>query len=214
MLIPIVQALFIGILSSAPMGPVGMLCVQRTLNEGRRAGLITGLAAVVGDLFYAFVTMIGALGLSMISQYIEKYQTNFQIAGSIILIIFAVFIYRQNPSRSITKIERVQLSFGKLFVSSLLLTLSNIGMLFLYMALFTRFQLFDHNLPFLFSILIILAIGAGALLWWFFITYVVSKLRHKFNPRGLQLFNRILGTILIIIGIVGIITGIYIFLYP
>lgn len=211
---PIIQALFIGILSSAPMGPVGMLCIQRTLNDGRRAGLITGLAAVVGDLIYAFITMIGALGLSMISEYMEKHQTGFQILGSIILIIFGAFVYQQNPSRNITKMNRVQLPFGKLFISSLLLTLSNIGMLFLYMALFTHFQLFDHNHPFMFSIFIIVIIGVGALLWWLLITYIVSKLRHKFNPRGLKLFNKIIGSLLMIIGIGGIINGLYIFLYP
>jgi LysE type translocator. len=59
----IIKGLFIGFLSSAPMGPVGMLCIQRTLNEGKKQGLITGLGAAVGDMLIALLAIIAALGL-------------------------------------------------------------------------------------------------------------------------------------------------------
>lgn len=210
MFLILVKGLFIGLLSSAPMGPVGMLCIQRTLNDGRRHGLVTGLGAAVGDVIYALITAIGALGLSFIAEYIETHQAPFQIAGSIVLLVFGYIVFNQNPSRNITKLEKTELSFGKVFASSLALTLSNIGMLFLYMALFTRFNLIDANQPFVFSLAIVAAIGIGALIWWAFITYLVNKLRNKFNPRGLKVFNKIIGTVLMTIGVVGVVSGIYI----
>lgn len=191
------------------MGPVGMLCVQRTLTDGRKAGLITGLGAACGDFVYALIAMFGALGLSLINEYIERHQSIFQIVGSIVLIIFGLILYKQNPSKSIQKMEKKDLVFSKLYVSSLLLTLSNIGVLFLYMALFTRFPLFNHNYPLPFSILLILILGAGAFCWWIFITYIVNKFRHKLNPRGLKAFNKLVALIIILIGIGGIISGIY-----
>lgn len=209
MLLIILKGLFIGLLSSAPMGPVGMLCIQRTLNDGRRQGLITGAGAAAGDVIYALITAVGALGLSFLAEYIEKHQAPFQIGGSIVLIVFGYFVFRQNPSRNITRLEKNQDSVGKVFGTSLALTLSNIGMLFLYMALFARFNLIDASKPFLISIAVVPAIGIGALLWWIFITYIVNKLRTKFNPRGLKLFNKVIGTILMTIGVVGIVTGIY-----
>lgn len=209
MIFILIKGLFIGLISSAPMGPVGMLCIQRTLNDGRRHGLITGMGAAVGDVIYALITAVGALGLSFISEYIEKHQAPFQIGGSVILIIFGYLVFNQNPSRNITKLEKSQDSFGKVFGTSLALTLSNIGMLFLYMALFARFNLIDSSQPFIISLAVVPAIGTGALLWWIFITYVVNKLRSKFNPRGLKVFNKAIGSLLITIGIVGIITGIY-----
>ena len=191
------------------MGPVGILCIQRTMIEGRRSGLITGFGAACGDFVYAMVAMIGALGLSMINEYIERHQSIFQILGSVVLIIFGLILYRQNPSKSLTKMEKIKLPFGKLYVSSLLLTLSNIGVLFLYMALFTRFPLFNHDYSILFSILLILILGFGAFCWWLFITYIVSKFRHKLNPRGLRAFNKLVALIIIILGIGGIMSGIY-----
>jgi len=151
--------------------------------------------------------------LSMINDYIERHQSIFQIVGSVVLIIFGLILYRQNPSRNLTKIEKKRLPFGKIYASSLLLTLSNIGVLFLYMALFTRFPLFSHNYSFLFSILLILVLGAGAFCWWIFITYIVDKFRHKLNPRGLKVFNKIVALIIMVLGIGGIISGIYITLF-
>lgn len=209
MILILLKGLFIGLLSSAPMGPVGMLCIQRTLNDGRQHGLVTGLGAAVGDIIYALITAIGALGLSFIAEYLEKHQAPFQIGGSVILIIFGYVVFNQNPSKNITKLEKTELSFGKVFGTSLALTLSNVGMLFLYMALFARFNLIDPNEPFIVSLAIVPAIGVGALIWWVFITYVVNKLRNKFNPRGLKVFNKVIGSILMTIGIVGIITGIF-----
>lgn len=209
MILILLKGLFIGLLSSAPMGPVGMLCIQRTLNDGRQHGLITGLGAAVGDVIYALITLVGALGLGFIADYLEKHQAPFQIGGSIILLVFGYFVFNQNPSKSITKLKKTESSFGKVFVSSLALTLSNIGMLFLYMALFARFSLIDSNNSFILNLAIVPAIGLGALLWWVFITYVVNKLRTKFNPRGLKVFNKVIGSILMAIGVVGIASGIY-----
>lgn len=204
----LLKGLFIGFLSSAPMGPVGMLCVQRTLNDGRPHGIVTGLGAAMGDVIYAFITIIGALGLGFVADYIEQHQSSFQIGGSIILIIFGYFVYNQNPSKNLTKLTKTELPVGKVFGSSLALTLSNIGMLFLYMALFARFNIVESNSA-LNSLMVIPAIGVGALGWWLFITYVVDKLRNKFNPRGLKAFNRVVGSILVLVAIVGILTGTY-----
>ena len=190
------------------MGPVGMLCVQRTLNDGRPHGIVTGLGAAAGDVIYALITVIGALGLGFIVDYIEQHQAPFQIGGSIVLVIFGYIVYNQNPSKRLTKFAKAELPVGKVFVSSLALTLSNIGMLFLYMALFARFNILDTN-EISHSLMVIPAIGVGALIWWLFITYIVDKLRNKFNPRGLKAFNRVIGTILILVGIAGILSGAY-----
>lgn len=204
----LLKGILIGLLSSAPMGPVGMLCIQRTLNDGRSHGIVTGFGAAFGDVIYALITVIAALGLGFIADYIEQHQNPFQIGGSIILVVFGYFVFKKNPSKNLTKITKSELPFGKVFGSSLALTLSNVGMLFLYIALFARFNIIDSS-KILHSLLVIPAIGVGALLWWLFITYLVDKLRNKFNPRGLKAFNRVIGSILMIIGAVGILTGAY-----
>lgn len=203
----IIKSLFIGFLSSAPMGPVGMLCVQRTLNDGRGHGMYTGVGAVIGDILLAFIAVATAYGLGLSSDTIYQYETPFQIVGSIILIVFGYIIFRRNPSKNLSKLKETKMSVWKVIVSAFILTVSNIGTLFLFMALFARFNIINPDKVFAFNILIMLMIGLGALLWWLLITYIVNKLRSRFNPRGLQVFNRIVGVILLIVGVVGIFTA-------
>lgn len=202
----IIKGLFIGFLSSAPMGPVGMLCVQRTLNDGKRPGLVTGLGAVAGDMLIALLAIIAALGLGFSTEFIQQHEGPLKVVGSVILIVFGYIIFNKNPSKSLTKLKE-SASHWKVFVSSLILTISNIATLFLYIALFARFNVIDADKPFGYDLITILFIGVGAFLWWLLVTYLVNKLRNRFNPRGLQIFNKIIGVLLIGLGIAGIITG-------
>ena len=75
----------IGVLISAPMGPVGILCIQRTLDKGRRTGLYTGVGAAISDLIYCLLT---GFGLSFIEDFIERNQNIIQLIGSAVLIAF------------------------------------------------------------------------------------------------------------------------------
>lgn len=208
MVVPLVLSFLIGIIVSAPMGPVGMLCIQRVLNQGRPAGLITGVGATLGDTLYAITALFATLGLSFIGDYIESNHTFFQISGSVILIVFGIYIYRQNPSRNIVKMARTKTPIGRLFISAFLLTISNVGVFFLFMALFSRLGLVKLSENGFFATLIILFVAGGALSWWLLVTFIVNKLRTRFNPRGLRVFNKIVGLIIFSVGIVGIITSI------
>lgn len=203
----IIKGLFIGFLSSAPMGPVGMLCVQRTLNEGKGHGLVTGIGAVAGDMLIALLAIIAALGLGFSTEFIQQHEGPLKVVGSVVLIVFGYFVYNKNPSKNLTKLKEKTMSYWKVFVSSLILTISNIATLFLYIALFARFNVIDASKPFGYDLITIFFIGVGALLWWLLVTYFVNKLRKRFNPRGLQIFNRVIGILLIGLGVAGIITG-------
>ena len=101
----IIGCLSVGIILSAPMGPIGILVVQRTMEKGRLSGVYTGIGAAVSDLFYC---LLAGLGLSFVTDFITKYQELFQIGGSIILIVFAIFMILRRglstttPGRSTT----------------------------------------------------------------------------------------------------------------
>lgn len=189
------------------MGPVGMLCIQRTLNEGKKQGLITGLGAAVGDMLIALLAIIAALGLGFSTEFIQQHEGPLKIVGSVVLIAFGYVVFNKNPSKSLTKLKENAMSFWKVFASSLALTVSNIATLFLYIALFARFNVIDADKPFGYDLLTISFIGIGAMLWWLLVTYFVNKLRSRFNPRGLQIFNKIIGVLLVGLGVAGIITG-------
>lgn len=204
----ILKGLFIGFLSSAPMGPVGMLCIQRTLNNGRKDGLIIGGGAVVGDMLIALLAILVALGLGFSTEFIHQHEGPLKIVGSLVIIVFGYITFRKNPSKSLAKLEEQKSSDWRVFVSSLLLTISNMATLFLYVALFARFNVIDATKPLYFDFITVAFIGTGAFLWWLLVTYFVNKLRNKFNPRGLSIFNKIIGVVLIALGIVGIFSGV------
>lgn len=196
------RGLGIGILISAPMGPIGMLVIQRTLSKGRIPALVTGVGAACSDLIYCLLT---GFGLSFITDLIERHQFILQLVGSVVLAAFGAFLFKQNPTRSLKAIKNEQQPsnyWGELG-SGFLLTFSNPLILFFIIGLFARFNFIlpefglHHYIWGYFTIL------AGALLWWWFITLVVSKLRRRINVRSLWIINRIVGSLLIIMAIVG-----------
>ena len=94
----IFKGMLIGMIASAPMGPVGILCVQRTLNKGRGYGFATGLGAAASDIIYA---AIAGFGMSFVMDLVNNDQNRFylQIAGSIMLLCFGFYTYRTDPTK-------------------------------------------------------------------------------------------------------------------
>lgn len=202
----IISGLLIGILVSAPMGPIGVLCIQRTLNKGRMSGLATGLGASLSDLFYALLT---GFGISIVIDFIESNQAPLQIAGSFVLCCFSIYLYRQNPARNIRKRLNQKSSFTQDFASAFLLTLSNPLILFLLIGLFARLNFFVPEMRIGHYILGYVSIILGAFIWWFTITFIIDKVRTRFNLRSLWLINRSIGIIIIVMSLVGVGTGFY-----
>ena len=197
----------IGILISAPMGPVGMLCIQRTLDKGRRTGLYTGIGAAISDLIYCIFT---GFGLSFIEDFLEKNQNVIQLIGSVVLVAFAIYLFKKNPASSLKKKkgEVPQFSPHKNILGGFLFTFSNPLILFLIIGLFARFNFTIPEISFYYYIAGYIAIFCGALLWWQFVTFSVNKLRAHFNVRSMWLINKIIGGIILIFAIVGICTAI------
>lgn len=198
------RGIAIGLIISAPMGPVGMLCIQRTLDKGRRAGLFTGIGAAISDLLYSLLT---GFGLSFIEEFLERNQNIIQLVGSAVLIAFGVYLFRKNPSKGLKKPVDETVSVKKSILGGFLFTVSNPLILFLTIGLFARFNfllpefhLWQYLTGFVF-------IFVGALAWWWFITFSVDKVRSHFNIRSMWLINKIIGVIILLFAVVGIFTA-------
>jgi len=192
----------IGVLVSAPMGPVGILCVQRTLSKGRWHGFVSGLGAALSDVFYAAIT---GLSVGLIMDIIDAYQKPIEIVGCIILAIFGFFIIRNKPVKNFREIKEPKSSYVQDFATSFLLTLSNVLIVLLFLGLYARFT-FALPVDSFWEILYGLGgIAAGAVGWWFAVTYFVSKMRRWFNLRGIIILNRTVGIIILILSAAGIV---------
>jgi threonine/homoserine/homoserine lactone efflux protein len=201
----LIRGLAIGVLISAPMGPIGMLCIQRTLNKGRWPAFFTGVGAALSDLIYCLLT---GLCMSVIADFIQANQFILQILGSVVLAVFAIVLFRQNPARGLSTPADSINTYWKDFGSGFILTFSNPLILFFIIGLFARFNFLLPEFKYYHYIAGYAAIFSGAIIWWYSITFFVNKVRTHFNVRSLWLINRIIGGILLLMGIVGLVMGI------
>jgi len=199
------KGFIIGILVSAPMGPIGLLCIQRTLNKGRWHGFFSGLGAVCSDVFYALLT---CLGMGIVIDFIQSNQDVLQVIGGILMIFFGIYTYRSNPSKSLHKSPTAPKNYFQDILTAFGLTLSNPFIIFFYIALFARFNFLAEGKAF--SILLgLTSIASGAVFWWFLVTFLVSKVRNNFNVRGLWIMNRIVGIVIIVIAAAGTVAALW-----
>lgn len=192
----LLKGMMVGILCSAPMGPVGVLCVQRTLNKGRWYGFVTGLGATASDLIYAMIT---GFGMSFVMDFIDNPQYRFilQILGSILLFCFGVYCYRSDPRKNIHTSGKQKGTLIHNFVTAFLVTFSNPLIVFLFMALFAQFAFIvpEH---FGGMTLGYMGIIGGALLWWYGLTWLIDLIRAYFNINAIVFINRIIGTLVMV----------------
>ena len=197
-----VKGLIVGIVASAPMGPVGVLCIQRTLNKGRWYGLVTGLGAALSDIIYAIIT---GVGMSFVIDIIEdpQYMYWLQLFGSVLLFIFGYYTFRTKPQLRPSSHKKGTLAHNCL--TAFLVTLSNPLIIFLFLALFARFTFVvpEHVGQ---QILGYISIFLGAMLWWYGLTYVVDKLRSTFELERIGLINRIIGMVVMVVSVLGLLS--------
>lgn len=206
----IFKGMLIGIIASAPMGPVGVLCVQRTLNKGRWFGFVTGVGAAVSDLIYAGIT---GYGMAFVMSFLNNPQTRMylQIAGSIMLLAFGVVTYRSDPTRNIRKPGSNKGTLLQNGVTAFLVTFSNPLIIFLFLAMYAQFAFVMPNHPFEMVVGFASIVG-GALLWWFGLTWLVDKVRGKFDRGGIRIINQVIGFVVVtcsILMFLGTVTNLY-----
>lgn len=197
-----VKGLIVGMLASAPMGPVGVLCIQRTLNKGRWFGLVTGLGAAISDIVYAVIT---GVGMSFVIEFIEQPRTMYilQLVGSVLLFGFGYYTFRTKPQLRPSSKKKGTLTHNG--VTGFLVTFSNPLIIFLFIALFARFTFVvpEHVGQ---QILGYVSIFLGAMLWWYGLTYIVDKLRSSFELSRIGLINRIIGLVVMVVSVLGLLS--------
>lgn len=196
------RGLAIGALISAPMGPIGMLVIQRTLSKGRWPAMFTGIGAALSDLIYCLLT---GFGLSFITDFIDEQQLWLQLLGGVVLAIFGMYLFSKNPTRSLRSAQATPANnYWTDFITGFLLTFSNPLILFFIVGLFARFCFILPDYGIVHYIFAYICLLGGALLWWYGITWLVNRLRSRFNVRSLRLVNRIIAIILLAMAAVGI----------
>lgn len=201
-----ISGIIVGLGASIPLGPVAVLCIQRTLSKGHISGLMTGLGAATCDTFFAAISL---LGISFIEDFIKNQEYEVMFFGGMIVAIFGLFIFRTNPVKQMKKIregnDRGKKRYWADYLSTILMTISNPGA-FLFMLGMITFVGAESSSPELSSV-IILGVFFGTSFWWLFLTAIISRCRNWFRLRQLLLLNRISGLAIMIFGVVASIQG-------
>ena len=197
----LVRGMIVGIVASAPMGPVGVLVVQRTFNKGRWYGFTTGVGAALSDLIYAVMT---GLGMSAMMDLIEHPTTvlYIKVLGSILLFCFGVYTYYTRP----TKPHKPSGKRGSLWhnmLTGFAITVSNPLIVFLFLALFARFGFVVPEHPIEQGIGYIGVLG-GAIVWWLCLTTALGRFGSRFDMNAVGLLNRMLGLLVMVASTVGL----------
>ena len=203
----IFKGILIGIIASAPMGPVGILCVQRTLNKGRWFGFITGVGAAISDFIYALIV---GLGMSFIMEPLQnpEYQFILQITGSIILLLFGIYCFISNPTKKIHKSGNVKGTLLHNVLTAFLVTFSNPLIIFLLMATYAQFAFVQPSRPFE-MVIGFACIPIGALIWWYGLTWLINKIRGIFDVNGISIINKVIGSIVVLFSLIILIGTIF-----
>ena len=210
----ILKGVLIGIIASAPMGPVGVLCIQRTLNKGRWYGFVTGIGAAVSDIIYA---LLSGLGMSFVMDLITNPTNKFwlQILGSIILLVFGICCFRANPTRKMHRSGNKKGSLLHNGITAFFVTFSNPLIIFLFIGTFAQFAFVVPNHPIEMT-LGYMSIVVGALLWWFGLTWLIDKIKEKFDTNGILIINKVIGSLVIffsLLMLIGTTFNLYTFSY-
>ena len=193
----LLNGIVIGFSASVPLGPIGVLCIQKTINKGRLSGFFSGLGAATADTIYA---VISGFGLTIISNFIINQQTYLKIFGSFVLLYLGIKIFLTNPGIQIRKQSKDKRLFHD-FLSIFLLTISNPITLFVFAAVFTGFGIVESKSGFGSIAELVTGVLFGATLWWTILTTLISVFRNRIRLRNLLWINKISGVLIIGFGI-------------
>ena len=206
-----VKGVLVGLAASIPLGPVGVLCVQRTLSKGRYSGFISGMGAALVDTFFAALAILGLVYIQII---IKSYEPHFLCFGGVLVVYIGLKIYLSNPVKQIrqAKFKKRRLED---FLSVALLTLSNPGALLLILGFFAAVGLNINASSGSVTISTVLwGVFVGAGLWWYCLSTTISIFRSKFRLKQLWMINRISGIVIMALGMITALKGIWMFVSP
>ena len=198
----IISGIVIGLIAAAPIGPVNLICIRRTLAFGPLNGFMAGLGAAFGD--GVFATVIG-FGVTAVAHWIEGYSLYLQIVGGILLLSFGIHTYLTLPDPSLKEQAKEKASepssLLRIGLSTFALTMTNPATLFGFAAMFAGLTGLAGGQPTLFQAgIVVISVFGGSALWWFILTEVVGHLHTKIDARVMRIINHSSGVAIALFG--------------
>ena len=193
------RGLVIGFSIAAPVGPIGVLCIRRTLADGQLSGLVSGLGAATADGMYGCVA---GFGLTFISSALIDQQMWLRLFGGLFLCYLGIKTLLSKPAEQAARADRSGL-LG-VYASTFLLTVTNPLTILSFAAIFAGLGLANTGGNYASALVLVLGVFHGSAAWWLLLSGGVGLLREKFNTQALLWVNRISGTIITVFGMIAL----------
>jgi len=191
-----IKGIVIGFSIAAPVGPIGILTIRRSLSHGPGAGLATGMGAATADAVYGCVA---GFGLTVISNLLFGFQTWLLLAGSLFLCGLGISTLKQKPSEP-EKDTPIFKGYLPAYLSAFFLTLTNPMTIMAFMAIFAGLGLGAADQGTAGALSLVIGVFLGSCLWWMILTFGVGQLKQKLNARFREWINRTAGLVLLVFG--------------
>lgn len=192
-----IKGLIIGIVFGVPVGVVGVLSIQRGLILGPFAGFITGIGSSVADVFYAW---IGVFGITVISDFLLRYQSTICLAGCLTVIAIGVRgFWRAGAEGILLQPPAGGGNLASCFFSSFTIAITNPATILSFMVVFSLFQI-EGTQSLGTNILLVVGIFSGTCVWWLIIALAVGRFRNRITDGFYPKLNRIFGVLMVLLG--------------
>ena len=188
----LLKGILIGFSIAAPVGPIGVLCIRRTLADGRTAGLLSGLGAATADALYGCVA---GFGMTLISSFLVNQQNWIRLVGGAFLCYLGIKTLLTKPAQEPAEVKKIGL-LGS-FISTFFLTVTNPITILSFAAIFAGLGLASSDNNFSSAGFLVLGAFCGSAAWWLLLSGVVGLFREKFGHKAMQWVNRISGMIIL-----------------
>jgi len=197
------RGLLIGFSIAAPVGPIGVLCIRRTLSDGRLAGLVSGLGAASADAFYG---SLAGFGLTLVSNFLVSQQRWLRLVGGLFLVYLGLKTLLSAPADQSNQVAKAgSRGLWGAYLSTLLLTLTNPLTILSFAAIFAGLGLVETGGDTLAAGTLVLGVFSGSAAWWLLLSGGVSLLRKRVTPAMLRWVNRIAGLVILGFGVVALV---------
>jgi threonine/homoserine/homoserine lactone efflux protein len=193
------EGIIIGFAIAAPVGPIGVLCIRRTLADGRVSGFVSGLGAATADALYGAVA---ALGLTFVTEFLMGGESWLRLVGGAFLLFLGVRIFLARPAERAAPAGRSGLPGA--YASTFFLTLTNPTTILSFAAIFAGLGAGYANGDALSAMSLVLGVFLGSTLWWFVLSGAASLFRARLSSRGLRWVNRVSGTVIATFGVLAV----------
>jgi threonine/homoserine/homoserine lactone efflux protein len=199
------RGIVIGLSVAAPIGPMALLCIRRTLAHGRVVGLVSGVGVATADAVYGAVA---AFGLTSISSFLVDIQDTVRLGGGFFLCYLGWSIVRSQATEVIATADPRASDHAAAFVSTFGLTLTNPATVLTFAAIFSGFGVAAEGAGSGSAAALVAGVFAGSALWWLVLTTGTGKLRFWLTPARLTVINRTCGSAILVFGVLAILSAI------